>query len=181
MIRRPPRSTLFPYTTLFRSHVAAAHRHHRAGGAMRPRHPRHHLRERQPGELARERFQHRARRPRIERAGEVLDPDLGRTFRRRPDREAREVGLRVAPHDYAPFRASCSTTLIDPIATLLFINTGMRRSSSVIQITRRPLFLKMPPALRSGSIATQSNVPAGVSTRSRPSTLTSRGWLFRLA
>src|SRR3712207_7312446 len=24
MIRRPPRSTLFPYTTLFRSHVAAA-------------------------------------------------------------------------------------------------------------------------------------------------------------
>src|SRR2546427_7540270 len=25
MIRRPPRSTLFPYTTLFRSDVAAAH------------------------------------------------------------------------------------------------------------------------------------------------------------
>src|SRR2546430_12322605 len=25
MIRRPPRSTLFPYTTLFRSRVAAAH------------------------------------------------------------------------------------------------------------------------------------------------------------
>src|SRR5689334_24370430 len=24
MLRRPPRSTLFPYTTLFRSHVAAA-------------------------------------------------------------------------------------------------------------------------------------------------------------
>ena len=24
MIRRPPRSTLFPYTTLFRSHVAAS-------------------------------------------------------------------------------------------------------------------------------------------------------------
>src|SRR2546422_7772841 len=30
MIRRPPRSTLFPYTTLFRSHVV----HHRP-----PRHP----------------------------------------------------------------------------------------------------------------------------------------------
>src|ERR1041385_2164010 len=29
MIRRPPRSTLFPYTTLFRSHAAAASR--RAG------------------------------------------------------------------------------------------------------------------------------------------------------
>src|SRR5688572_31395405 len=32
MIRRPPRSTLFPYTTLFRSHSP------RAGG-QRPRHP----------------------------------------------------------------------------------------------------------------------------------------------
>src|SRR3712207_9019368 len=26
MIRRPPRSTLFPYTTLFRSHAAVQHR-----------------------------------------------------------------------------------------------------------------------------------------------------------
>src|SRR2546423_6717716 len=36
MIRRPPRSTLFPYTTLFRSHFACAHQHpkHR-----RPRQP----------------------------------------------------------------------------------------------------------------------------------------------
>src|SRR2546430_3562799 len=32
MIRRPPRSTLFPYTTLFRS--AAGHRHHRAAGPL---------------------------------------------------------------------------------------------------------------------------------------------------
>src|SRR2546426_5589498 len=31
MIRRPPRSTLFPYTTLFRSS-----RPHREGGAVRP-------------------------------------------------------------------------------------------------------------------------------------------------
>src|SRR2546421_3303610 len=31
MIRRPPRSTLFPYTTLFRSHV-------RAGGPVHERH-----------------------------------------------------------------------------------------------------------------------------------------------
>src|SRR5215475_15583848 len=29
MIRRPPRSTLFPYTTLFRSRGARAHGHHR--------------------------------------------------------------------------------------------------------------------------------------------------------
>src|SRR2546430_17090735 len=30
MIRRPPRSTLFPYTTLFRSHDVVAHVHVRA-------------------------------------------------------------------------------------------------------------------------------------------------------
>src|SRR5258706_4183717 len=34
MIRRPPRSTLFPYTTLFRSHRAA--RQARAGGRVLP-------------------------------------------------------------------------------------------------------------------------------------------------
>src|SRR5258705_10258716 len=33
MIRRPPRSTLFPYTTLFRSHVAARRDRLAAGGA----------------------------------------------------------------------------------------------------------------------------------------------------
>src|SRR3989449_11203319 len=32
MIRRPPRSTLFPYTTLFRSHARALLRHVRVGG-----------------------------------------------------------------------------------------------------------------------------------------------------
>src|SRR5258705_3432604 len=31
MIRRPPRSTLFPYTTLFRSHVVVHHLGHVAG------------------------------------------------------------------------------------------------------------------------------------------------------
>src|SRR3712207_7818318 len=38
MIRRPPRSTLFPYTTLFRSRRGAAaleHGHRRAGGGRR--------------------------------------------------------------------------------------------------------------------------------------------------
>src|SRR2546426_7171311 len=34
MIRRPPRSTLFPYTTLFRSHPDVHHGRH----AARPRH-----------------------------------------------------------------------------------------------------------------------------------------------
>src|SRR5256885_2521504 len=32
MIRRPPRSTLFPYTTLFRSHAAGCTALHRGGG-----------------------------------------------------------------------------------------------------------------------------------------------------
>src|SRR6266478_7059926 len=33
MIRRPPRSTLFPYTTLFRSHRPHRHRYGRQHGA----------------------------------------------------------------------------------------------------------------------------------------------------
>src|SRR3712207_8709350 len=37
MIRRPPRSTLFPYTTLFRSGGAGAHRAAGHGGDPRPR------------------------------------------------------------------------------------------------------------------------------------------------
>src|SRR3712207_6883676 len=37
MIRRPPRSTLFPYTTLFRSLGDVADPDHRAGGAQRRR------------------------------------------------------------------------------------------------------------------------------------------------
>src|SRR2546429_3121941 len=32
MIRRPPRSTLFPYTTLFRSHTSSVDSHSPAGG-----------------------------------------------------------------------------------------------------------------------------------------------------
>src|SRR3712207_7817002 len=35
MIRRPPTSTLFPYTTLFRSELPVAH-HHGDGGGDRP-------------------------------------------------------------------------------------------------------------------------------------------------
>src|SRR3712207_6892526 len=40
MIRRPPRSTLFPYTTLFRSVGGAQGRHHRLPLPVRP--PGHH-------------------------------------------------------------------------------------------------------------------------------------------
>src|SRR2546430_16752382 len=35
MIRRPPRSTLFPYTTLFRSHLAAGDVEHDRGACTR--------------------------------------------------------------------------------------------------------------------------------------------------
>src|SRR5260221_8356797 len=43
MIRRPPRSTLFPYTTLFRSLVVGAHRPAHEGEAGEPAHIlRHH-------------------------------------------------------------------------------------------------------------------------------------------
>src|SRR5438309_9227807 len=38
MIRRPPRSTLFPYTTLFRSHVALARRRRARAGDQRAEH-----------------------------------------------------------------------------------------------------------------------------------------------
>src|SRR4051794_41571646 len=43
MIRRPPRSTLFPYTTLFRSHATRPRPDHRHAGDRHdpdPRHPR---------------------------------------------------------------------------------------------------------------------------------------------
>src|SRR2546425_13028087 len=39
MIRRPPRSTLFPYTTLFRSQVRPIERGHDDLGAGRPEYP----------------------------------------------------------------------------------------------------------------------------------------------
>src|SRR5688572_30870429 len=45
MIRRPPRSTLFPYTTLFRSR----RQHHQRPG-QRERHPRHEPRVARPAQ-----------------------------------------------------------------------------------------------------------------------------------
>src|SRR2546429_3560965 len=41
MIRRPPRSTLFPYTTLFRSHVESASGHLDGGGRLGDKGERH--------------------------------------------------------------------------------------------------------------------------------------------
>src|SRR5262249_60405419 len=111
---------------------------------------------------------------------EAVDGNLGGTVARRADLEAREVGLGVAPHQ-APVRIPVRITETDPIDTLLFICTGTRRSSAVSQIHSRPLFLNTPPALSLGSTMTQSNLPAGVSMRSRPMTFTSIGALLWLA
>src|SRR2546425_9682450 len=47
MIRRPPRSTLFPYTTLFRSRDALVAHHRGIGPAMRALHRRVHLEARE--------------------------------------------------------------------------------------------------------------------------------------
>src|SRR5256885_5748649 len=47
MIRRPPRSTLFPYTTLFRSRGDHSRRHHSPGARLQPcctRNGTHHVR-----------------------------------------------------------------------------------------------------------------------------------------
>src|SRR5207249_12335717 len=58
MIRRPPRSTLFPYTTLFRSVreredavLEEAHRKHRLGGAQLPEHEEQERSEEHTSEL----------------------------------------------------------------------------------------------------------------------------------
>src|SRR2546425_7301305 len=52
MIRRPPRSTLFPYTTLFRSTGAGRHEDRDGGhGLRRPRHRHLFRRERQRGDV----------------------------------------------------------------------------------------------------------------------------------
>src|SRR5260221_7490422 len=55
MIRRPPRSTLFPYTTLFRSHlgVRAARAFRERDDAGAPADPRGHQRRHVPGRHAR--------------------------------------------------------------------------------------------------------------------------------
>src|SRR3712207_6971560 len=54
MIRRPPRSTLFPYTALFRSRGRAARQHDRQRGAHYPPADRHRRRLPEPALAAQE-------------------------------------------------------------------------------------------------------------------------------
>src|SRR3712207_8096099 len=69
MIRRPPRSTLFPYTTLFRSRDGAHRRDVSRPNARAPRRPAHDPRHR------------RARPRRLEHAPDAPRPPEGRLAR----------------------------------------------------------------------------------------------------
>src|SRR5256885_5634997 len=74
MIRRPPRSTLFPYTTLFRSGLAAHHALVALGGALERKHLRHRPHAGVHGEGQRVlRVDGRARRPADDRAAPEED------------------------------------------------------------------------------------------------------------
>src|SRR5258707_9709373 len=81
MIRRPPRSTLFPYTTLFRSHA--------------PDHPAGH---RPVGEVARGRHLHRAQHGRVDVAA-ADHPER----QRRVDRKSTRLNSSHANISYAVF------------------------------------------------------------------------------
>src|SRR2546426_6445507 len=85
MIRRPPRSTLFPYTTLFRSHGAG-------GGTKRPHTPED-ARELPPGPAG---HLHRSR-------GSASRSDGGRGGRRRRDRESTRLKSSHPVISYAVF------------------------------------------------------------------------------
>src|SRR6266540_4850124 len=91
MIRRPPTSTLFPYTTLFRSGGARPHRRQRGlcrGGARAER-PHRHGRRRHPGRRVR----------RIRHLGDHVHQDVrrrhgaGRHHGRHPDQRSAGAGL----------------------------------------------------------------------------------------
>src|SRR6185503_11702229 len=133
-------------------HVPAEHEHDRPGGLVGRYRARDDLAQRARGELVWQRAQERGRRGGLERARELAHRDLRRPVGGAQSLEPREISLGVAPHQGAscstvsaavPAFTSWSTTFTEPMITLLFICTGMRRSSSVSQITSLPLFLKM--------------------------------------
>src|SRR3712207_8749712 len=85
MIRRPPRSTLFPYTTLFRSRL------------------RHAQRRRRRGELEHRRAERAARQPR-DRAGEdAAAPPRHLVHLRAEDRKSTRLNSSHANISYAVF------------------------------------------------------------------------------
>src|SRR3712207_7581471 len=94
MIRRPPRSTLFPYTTLFRSH---------GGGRPRDRRPRRPLR---PGGGRPDPPRRQRRRPRAGVEGR-LPPDAGGGAE---DRKSTRLNSSHANISYAVFCLKKKTT-----------------------------------------------------------------------
>src|SRR3712207_7078843 len=102
MIRRPPRSTLFPYTTLFRSVIQhRAHRHLDVVAVVHPRKGRAALARHvhQQGVVAP--LHGRSPAPEVELFGELLaapDHDF-----RRPDRKSTRLNSSHANISYAVF------------------------------------------------------------------------------
>src|SRR3712207_7300846 len=90
MIRRPPRSTLFPYTTLFRSRVRRVHREGSGALKSRRRTRRRTARERQVG----------AARDRGAALGEAHGPLAVRRLR---DRKSTRLNSSHANISYAVF------------------------------------------------------------------------------
>src|SRR3712207_7883122 len=94
MIRRPPRSTLFPYTTLFRSH--AEHEVARTGELLAPRCvERHEPRPRHPGSPA--------VAPVVERVGVVAREHGVLVVGEREDRKSTRLNSSHANISYAVF------------------------------------------------------------------------------
>src|SRR2546422_6251113 len=91
MIRRPPRSTLFPYTTLFRSHLV--HFDDGEHEAVRERRGLH------GGELERRRRRERGRLG-------AIDP-LGRQAKDRPSSQDRKSTRLNSSHGYISYAGFC--------------------------------------------------------------------------
>src|SRR3712207_7831259 len=93
MIRRPPRSTLFPYTTLFRSHVLERHDEARQGCRLmlQPKRVKH-------------RKQHRGRRAGYSKGGTRVEfGEYGLKALDRGDRKSTRLNSSHANISYAVF------------------------------------------------------------------------------
>src|SRR3712207_8835352 len=86
MIRRPPRSTLFPYTTLFRSSHRAHERRPHAGGRGAAAHAR--------GDRARATASPAHREPRVEGGREEAQPAATERRRTRSEEHTSELQSR---------------------------------------------------------------------------------------
>src|SRR5688572_32303587 len=102
MIRRPPRSTLFPYTTLFRSHIRNRERARRQGSSDRT--AQGHCRSRRGGEAHQCRALCAARALAASRTG---------------DRKSTRLNSSHSQISYAVFCLKKKTTTHTPLITLI--------------------------------------------------------------